>query len=52
MFRIAREEGSQMKLDGKIINLEKEELRGVMTGKVEISLPPGNSENVLLESGK
>jgi hypothetical protein len=52
MFRIAIQERSQMKLNSKIINPEKEELRGVMTGKVKISLPPGNRATVLLESGK
>jgi len=51
-LRIAIEKESQVKLDGKAINPEREESRGVMTGKVEMSLPPGTSATVLLESGK
>ena len=51
LFRIAMTEKSQMKLDGKVIITELKELRGVVTGKVELSLPPGNSATVLLEPG-
>jgi glycogen debranching enzyme len=52
LFRIAMTEKSQMKLDGKVIAPERELLRGVVTGKVELSLRPGNSATVLLEPGQ
>ncbi len=51
-LRIAIEKKLQMKLNGKTINPEREESKGVMTGKVEISLPPRTSAIVTLEPGK
>ena len=51
-FRVAIDERSHMELNGKPIDPEIEELRGVMTGKVDISLPLGTSATVLFESDK
>lgn len=52
VFRIAKKERSRMKLNGRTISPEKEELRGVMTEKLTISLSPGDSRTVLLEPEK
>jgi len=52
LFRSAAKEESRMNLNGKPIAPEQEEIRGVMTQRVEISLPPGNSSTVFVEPGQ